>query len=134
MKTMIAVATVACALAFGACGKEKPADGTAEKNDPVPAASADAKLVRLSVPTMHCESCVKTITGAVKNVEGVENVDVKLDQKSVFVTVADRTPQRVAEIESAIVNAGYSTDAKERNAAAYEKLPGCCKDGSEHKN
>lgn len=136
MKSMFALVALAGALTLGACGKDKTADtAAAEKNAPAAATANDAKIVRVSVPTMQCESCVKTITGAVKKVEGVENVDVKLDQKSVFVTVSDRTPQRVSEIESAIVNAGYSTDAKARDAAAYDKLPTCCKDGGgEHKN
>lgn len=132
MTRMIVAAAVACALALGACAKEKAAD-TADAKNPSTAAAADTKIVKVSVPTMQCESCAKTITGAVKKVDGVENVDVKLDQKSVFVTVSDRTPQRVADIESAIVNAGYSTDSKQRDVAAYDKLPSCCKDGGAHK-
>lgn len=91
-----------------------------------------ANVIRISVPSIQCESCAKTIRTALKDVKGTEEVDVKVEDKAVFVRVANNTPDMKSQIEHAISDAGYRTETRDRNAAAYEALPDCCKEGGMH--
>lgn len=56
-----------------------------------------------SVPDVSCDHCVAAITGAVSPLEGVENVAVSVDAKTVTVdgSFADDA------VRSAITEAGY---------------------------
>ena len=56
-----------------------------------------------SVPTVHCGHCVNAITGEVTRVEGVSDVTVDLDTKTVTV-VGDADD---AAVRAAIDEAGY---------------------------
>jgi copper ion binding protein len=55
-----------------------------------------------AVPDISCEHCVKAITDHVSPVEGVEEVEVDLDAKTVTVVGGDD-----ASIVAAIDDAGY---------------------------
>jgi copper chaperone len=55
-----------------------------------------------SVPDISCEHCVKAITSEVEPLDGVEQVDVDLQAKTVTVLGGDD-----ASIVAAIDNAGY---------------------------
>jgi len=102
-------------------GDKKPATATIDADDP--------NTVKIAVPTMQCESCVETITEGVKGVSAAQEVNVDLASKTVFVKVANNTPEARMEIEKAIAGVGYSTASTPRDTAAYAKLPDCCKDG-----
>ncbi len=100
------------------------------KKQPVDKASStriDTTVIR--VPTMVCNTCVKTITKALNKVKGVKATNVNLDKKTATVTfVSSRV--NVATLERAISNAGYDANSVKRNPAAYEKLDACCKSDS----
>ncbi len=65
--------------------------------------------LHFEVPDMNCEHCKKTITGALQQVDGVQNVNVMLSLRLVQVVGnAERN-----ELENAIRNAGYNiTDVR----------------------
>jgi mercuric ion binding protein len=91
-------------------------------------AKAGAKLLKttINVPTMVCSSCVKTVTNALKKVEGVKTAKVDLKKKTATVTYAS-TKVTVDKLEKAIADAGYDANDVKRNPEAYEKLDACCK-------
>lgn len=125
------------ALTLTACSSDDAgasADKTAAKGSTEQASTPDgSNVIRVSVPSMQCESCAKTIKGALKDVEGAGEVDVNVDEKTVFVHVSDNTPAMKQQIEHAISDAGYKTESLDRNHAAYESLPDCCKEGEHGK-
>lgn len=122
---IIALALTACSQnETGAAGEKSATNGKSGQ-----ASTPDgSNVIRVSVPSMQCESCAKTIKGALKEVEGAGEVDVNVDEKTVFVHVSDNTPAMKAQIEHAISDAGYKTETLDRNNEAYESLPDCCKD------
>jgi|GEM_PF-392713 len=61
----------------------------------------------LSVPKMMCNGCVNTITSALKDKIGAEQVECDLDTKIVKV-IADYP---VAEVISVVKDAGYDATA-----------------------
>lgn len=67
-----------------------------------------------AVEGMHCQGCVKSVTGAITRVPGVARVDVSLERKTATVEFdsADASP---AAIVAAIEGAGF--DAKVQRAS-----------------
>ena len=59
-----------------------------------------------SVPDIHCDHCASSIEGAVGAIEGVENVDVQIEERKVDVTYDDAVVE-MAEIVTAIEGQGY---------------------------
>ena len=90
--------------------------------------STDAKLETavIKVPTIVCNSCVSTITKALKKVDGVKSTKVNLKEKTATVSYVSAKIS-LSKIEKAIANAGYDANSTKRDAAAYEKLDACCK-------
>ena len=56
-----------------------------------------------NVPDISCDHCVQAITGAVSPLDGVESVDVSIDDKTVKVAGSFDD----AAVRSAIDDAGY---------------------------
>lgn len=56
-----------------------------------------------NVPDISCDHCKRTIESHVEPLEGVEDINVDLDAKTVTVIGGDRTA-----IEAAIADAGYA--------------------------
>lgn len=143
---------MACGIALAACAKEAPQSETkaaaqapaekaatpAESEKPVadakPAVDVnDPNTMKISVPTMQCETCAATITKGVKTLSETQDVNVDVDTKTVFVKVTNNSPETRAKVEAAIAKVGYSTAGVKRDAKAYEGLPDCCKEGGETK-
>lgn len=82
--------------------------------------------VSIATPTIQCDMCVETITTAVTGVAGVDSVGVDLSARVTVVRYATTTVTQ-AQVEDAIVSAGYDANGKKRDMKAYEALPGCCK-------
>jgi copper ion binding protein len=61
---------------------------------------------RFAVEGMHCNGCVKSVTGAVSRLPGVEKVDVSLDDKQATVAY-DAAAVEPAAIVKAIEAAGF---------------------------
>ena len=80
----------------------------------------------IKASSMVCGKCAKTIEKAVYRVEGVKEVGVDVEAKTVRVVyVPART--NVQKIEMAISDAGYDANDRKRNPDTYEKLEACCK-------
>lgn len=61
--------------------------------------------VTLSVPEIHCGHCKSSIEGAVAPLDGVRDVAVDVDERTV--TVAYDAPADLALISAAMVDVGY---------------------------
>jgi copper chaperone CopZ len=108
------------ALGLGACAKSSDTSPKAET------AQQTVQTATISIPTAQCESCAKTISAALKSVQGVENVNVNIDDKKVSVQYASMLP--LATLENAIAKAGYNANSTKRDSASYEALEDCCKE------
>jgi copper chaperone len=64
-----------------------------------------------AVEGMSCQGCVKSVTGAVRRVPGVEDVAVSLEKKSATVAF-DSAKVQPAAIVAAIVGAGFEAQAR----------------------
>jgi copper chaperone CopZ len=85
-----------------------------------------SQIVTIEVPTIKCGSCVKTVSDAVKKLNGVN--EVKVDKKSKTATVHyDGTKIKQSDIELAISKAGYDANEVKRDTKAYDSLDDCCK-------
>ena len=87
--------------------------------------TGDDKTV-IKLPSMQCGTCKKKITKALKQVDGVKEVDVNVDTKEAKVTF-DNSVVNVSQLEVAITSAGYDANDKKADATAYDKLDECCK-------
>lgn len=65
-----------------------------------------SKEIVLSIEGMSCGHCVKTITDGLKQLEGVEDVKVSLQEKNARITLGPN-PLSIEEIKSKIVDLGY---------------------------
>jgi copper chaperone CopZ len=84
------------------------------------------ETVKISTPTVQCESCKNRIERYMTREEGVQSV--KVDVKKHITTVkyfTDRT--NIENIKTGIANAGYDADNVTANPESYAKLPTCCK-------
>lgn len=85
-----------------------------------------AKETEIKTPTLQCGYCEKTVTDAVKKVDGVSSVKVDTEKGIVRVSYAEGDTD-VPTIEKAIVQAGYQANDTKADSAAYQRLPDCCK-------
>lgn len=84
------------------------------------------KTVKISTPTVQCESCKKRIEDYMKHEDGVGKVTVDYKKKITTIIYApDRT--NVENLKTGIANLGYDADDVTANEEAYKKLPTCCK-------
>lgn len=73
-----------------------------------------------------CDECVQTIKRAVYSLEGIRDVSVDIETKTVVVKyVPIQTNQETIEIT--MTRAGYDANDRKRDPEAYENLPDCCK-------
>lgn len=127
------VAMLALGMVLASCAGDdaaKTGDVTADTSAKATALNADdPNVIKISVPTIQCETCVDAITEGLKTVPAANEVNVDLGRKTVFVKVANNTPETRMELEKAIAGVGYNTDAVTRDSTAYANLPDCCKEG-----
>ncbi len=90
------------------------------------ATKVEAKIAEIKLPTLQCNSCVKTVSAALKRVNGVEKVQVDLEAKKDSVTYQ---PGKIdlACLEKAVAASGYVANDTKADPKAYEKLATCCK-------
>ena len=87
---------------------------------------AGEKTAEISLPTVQCGMCARTIEKALNKVEGVTNIDVDIENKKATITYDD-SKTSLDTIEKTITSAGYGANDKKADQDAYEKLHGCCK-------
>lgn len=84
------------------------------------------QTVKISTPTVQCESCKKRIETYVKKYDGIASINVNVKRKETTVKyVTDRINEE--EIKTAIANAGYDANEITANPDSYKRLPECCK-------
>lgn len=84
------------------------------------------KTVKISTPTVQCESCKTRIETYLKRHDGVASVNVNYKRKETTVKyVTDRINEE--EIKTAIANVGYDANEIAANPDSYKRLPQCCK-------
>lgn len=59
----------------------------------------------ITIDGMSCNNCVMHVTNALKEVKGVENIKVILEEKKAYVDVLDEVTNE--ELINAITDAGY---------------------------
>ncbi len=79
----------------------------------------------ISVPTIQCTSCVKTITAALEKVDGVEKVNIDLEKKVAHVNY-DAKKVKLNDLEKTIAASGYDANDVKRDEEAHSKLMPCC--------
>lgn len=87
---------------------------------------AGEKTVEISLPTIQCGTCVKTIGKALNKLEGFTNIDIDIENHKATVTFDD-TKTDLSKIEDAISGAGYDANDKKADQTAYSNLHACCK-------
>ena len=90
------------------------------------ATEIEAKAAEIKLPTLQCNSCVKTVSAALKKMDGVQEVNVNLEAKIVQVTY-DAGKIDVAGLEKAVAASGYAANDTKADPKAYAKLAKCCK-------
>lgn len=63
------------------------------------------RRLTLAIEGMMCDGCAGTVREALVQVEGVENVEVALEEKRARITVVESTPD--AALLGAVAAAGY---------------------------
>jgi copper ion binding protein len=116
MKLMKNVVFVLLGIAIISCSGKKPNENPLLK----------VETATISLPSMVCDKCAKTIRTAIYHVEGVKDVEIDLDKKSAQVKFVP-LQTNVQAIEEAVTEAGYDANGRKRNPDAYEKLDKCCK-------
>ena len=118
MKTAAAFFGILLTVTFSACNKPQE-NKKVESVDKISVAT-------IQLPTLKCKTCVATVKRSLSGIDGIENTEVNLEQKSAVVSFL---PARmtVEKIERTISNAGYDANSVRRDSAAYESLPECCK-------
>lgn len=91
-----------------------------------PSVIYDNKTTEIALPSMVCNSCVAKVEKALKNLDGVLDYSVSLDNKNASVTFDDSITN-LERIEAAITKAGYDANDKKADRDAFDNLPGCCK-------
>jgi copper chaperone CopZ len=64
-------------------------------------------MTQFRVPEIHCEGCVRALTGAVKDLDGTATLQADLETKLVSVT----TTASAAAVAEAIRDAGFDVEA-----------------------
>jgi len=63
-------------------------------------------VATIGVQGMTCQGCVSSVTRALQSVQGVQSVDVSLEENQAIVTFAE-SQTTVAELQQAVEDAGY---------------------------
>ncbi|HQY19906.1 MAG TPA: heavy-metal-associated domain-containing protein [Ignavibacteria bacterium] len=84
------------------------------------------KTVEITLPSIQCGMCVKTVEKALGNLDGVIDSKADLDNKSVTV-IYDDSKVSVENLEAVITASGYDANKMPANEDAYNELNACCK-------
>ncbi|MBK6773203.1 MAG: heavy-metal-associated domain-containing protein [Ignavibacteria bacterium] len=113
-------------ISVAGCGKKESTDVTenksksetsGEKNEMKQTDNMSDKNgsdhIMVNLPTMQCSTCKKNIETAVKNMDGIESINVVVKEKVAHINF-DKSKTDLAKIESTITAAGYDANDKRR--------------------
>ena len=133
MKNQKLISLLSLVLFFGLllAGCSKNDNKTSSKDDlkvdgKVDVTAIEGEYVEIKLPTIHCNSCKVYIEKAVNKVEGVNYVNVVVNDKIAEVKF-DNSKTELGKIEDVITAAGYRANDKPEDKKAFDNLPGCCK-------
>lgn len=136
MKKLAYMAMICASAVFFACAQKNEASKTAAsgaaaapaaEETPVAQASfnhSDPDVVQVKIKGAHCGDCYTTIKSEISGVEGVKAADADMDNKTMFVKVANNTPDMQSKINAAVVKAGFGVEGAARPDKEH------CADGS----
>jgi len=124
----ITVLIMFAAFLITSCNKTENKTSGENKETKTEQIVTNGEVVEIKLPTVQCGTCKMNLTKAFKKVDGINSVDISIDNKLVKVNY-DKAKTDVNKIEGAIVMAGYQANDKPSNKEAYDKLPDCCKIG-----
>ena len=129
----IFVLVLFAALILSGCGKsDNKVSGQKQDEQNTNSGSNQGEVIVVQLPTMQCGTCKKNIEKAVKNLDGIYDVNVVVKDKIANINY-DKSKTDLNKIEGAIVMAGYKANDKPANKEAYDKLEDCCKEGGHDK-
>ena len=79
-------------------------------------ASAELRQVRVSAPGMDCASCARAMSNAVKKLDGVESVDLKVEKSSVEIRLRADNRVTLERIRREMRAFGFQTKEAEITA------------------
>lgn len=126
IKLFIIVSVIfSAAVMYGCSNDDKTTSDTSSE-------TVSGEVVTVSLPSIQCNMCKKTISTALNEVDGVSDAEVNVNEKNVKVTY-DESKADVSKIEASIVAAGYDANDKKANMDAYNNLHDCCKKPEDQK-
>ena len=76
-----------------------------------PAAAQSADVVEVKVKGLVCSFCVQGVEKLLKDLPGVQNLEIKLSKQTVYLTVASKNEPTDESIRKAVKAAGYDVEA-----------------------
>lgn len=74
-----------------------------------------------------CEECKERIENALNYTKGIVFAELDLETNVIEIKFKTKLLTKV-QVKKIITDVGYHADDLERNAEAFNELPGCCKD------
>ena len=114
IKLVLAASVIAGALSFGtvmACPGHEGEKSAKNEAKPAEAVPANATTAAFRVTGMHCAGCEERVKNALRRLNGIYKVDVKMADKLVVVTF-DKAKVSADAIASAITAAGFQAWAE----------------------
>lgn len=99
---------------------------SSKENESEDETAVEGEYVEINLPTMQCNACKTTIEKAVNKVDGINYINVVVEDKIAKVKF-DKSKTELGKIEDAITAAGYQANDKPEDKEAYNNLTGCCK-------
>jgi periplasmic mercuric ion binding protein len=95
----------------------------------VPVLAKEIKTETVSLPTLQCGMCKKTIEKKMTGTNGLDSITVNVAEKTATV-VYDAEVTSLEKIVEAISMTGYDANETRADRKAQSKLHGCCQPGS----
>jgi periplasmic mercuric ion binding protein len=95
----------------------------------VPVLAKEIKTETVSLPTLQCGMCKKTIEKKMTGMNGLDSITVNVEEKTATV-VYDTSVTSLEKIEEAISLIGYDANETQADRKAQRKLHACCQPGS----
>jgi len=91
---------------LAACNNTTNSDASADQTEESAPVAGEIKIAVLDVTGMHCESCEKTITEVLNNIEGVEAAKASLEMEKAKVKFEPAVVS-TEELKAALEEKGY---------------------------